>query len=79
VVINVVTHELKTPVAPIRMYLQTLQSRAPSSMLVCPENETARPTELAWLSIRRMVDLTGGSWNRVLVWLRQLDGFRRIS
>jgi hypothetical protein len=27
----------------------------------------------------RMVDLTGASWNRVLLWMRQLETLRRVS
>jgi hypothetical protein len=27
---------------------------------------------------RRMVDLTGASWNRVVPWMRQLERLRRV-
>jgi hypothetical protein len=28
---------------------------------------------------RRMVDQTGASWNRVALWMRQLESLRRVS
>jgi hypothetical protein len=44
--------------------------------VTAPAFSYLRPTED---ESERMVDLTGASWNRLVLWLRRLDGVRMAS
>lgn len=47
--------------------------------MVCLEDATARPTELAWLAIRRTLDRNSASWNGIASWLKELECLHRTA